>query len=61
MSDACCVPGTLTFAKHFDIVSRTKLLARWYSYGIRGTVLLWIFSQSVGLHTKLKLNVLCQK
>jgi len=30
------------FSKAFDVVSHNKLFARLYSYGIRGTVLLWL-------------------
>ena len=32
----------IDFSKAFDVVSHNKLLARLYSYGVRGTVLLWI-------------------
>lgn len=32
----------IDFSKAFDVVSHNKLFARLYSYGIRGTVLLWI-------------------
>ena len=34
----------IDFAKAFDVVSHKKLLAKLYTYGIRGTVLLWIKS-----------------
>jgi len=30
------------FSKAFDVVSHSKLFARLYSYGIRGTVLTWL-------------------
>ena len=32
----------IDFSKAFDVVSHNKLFARLYSYGIRGTVFLWI-------------------
>ena len=32
----------IDFSKAFDVVSHNKLIARLYSYGIRGPVLLWI-------------------
>jgi len=36
------------FAKAFDVVSHKKLFAKLYTYGIRGTVLLWIKSFVTG-------------
>ena len=38
----------IDFAKAFDVVSHKKLFAKLYSYGIRGTVLLWIKSFFTG-------------
>jgi len=32
----------IDFSKAFDVVSHNKLIARLYSYGVRGSVLLWI-------------------
>ena len=32
----------IDFSKTFDVVSHNKLIARLYSYGVRGPVLLWI-------------------
>jgi len=38
----------IDFAKAFDVVSHKKLFAKLYTYGIRGTVLLWIKSFFTG-------------
>ena len=32
----------IDFSKAFDVVSHNKLFARLYSYGIHGSVLLWL-------------------
>jgi len=38
----------IDFAKAFDVVSGKKLFARLYTYGVRGSVLLWINETKVG-------------
>ena len=32
----------IDFSKAFDVLSHNKLIVRLYSYGVRGSVLLWI-------------------
>jgi len=44
------------FSKAFDVVSHNKLFTRLHSYGIRGSLLIWLkISLPIG-HTKLKLD-----
>ena len=37
----------IDFSKAFDVVSHDKLFARLYSYGIRGSALLWLRQELV--------------
>ena len=50
----------IDFSKAFHVVSHNKLLARLYSYGVRGTVLLWIKTFLVTEASKLELKCPCQ-